>query len=78
MNDFEIVEAAACRLSATRVKAAAQEKALQIAVSKFLSLQPGSARDLAKRLGFTVQYICDIRHGRRTISDRFLARLRGL
>ena len=54
------------------------EVALQVAVAEFLSEQHGSARDLAKRMGISVQYVCDLRHGRRKVSAAVLGKLVGM
>jgi hypothetical protein len=60
------------------VKAERLERELQDAVSAYLFEQPTELRDLAKQLGITPAYLCDIRYKRRKISDQFLERLRAL
>jgi transcriptional regulator with XRE-family HTH domain len=67
------------RLFSARHEVDILELRLQKAVAAYLDdLGHGSMRDMAKRMGFTVQYLCDIRHGRRKVSEAFLERLRGL
>jgi transcriptional regulator with XRE-family HTH domain len=51
------------------------EIALQAAVAQALSEEHGSGRELSRRLGISAAYLCDIRHGRRKVSDAFLERL---
>jgi transcriptional regulator with XRE-family HTH domain len=72
---IEAVQKAAAQTTAARFALEKKEQKLQQVVAGFLSAQSGSARDMAKSIGFTVQYICDIRNGRRKVSLEFLKRL---
>ncbi len=51
------------------------EGVLQQCVSAFCDQYHGSLRDMAKRMGITVQYLSDIRHGRRKVSDSVVEKL---
>lgn len=39
------------------------------------TIEPGDAKPFALTLGVSPQYLCDVRAGRRGISDRLLAKL---
>lgn len=56
----------------------AAESELLVAVHSRLNSMQCSDRELARRLGFSAGYMCDIRHCRRRISHEFLERLRRL
>jgi transcriptional regulator with XRE-family HTH domain len=62
------------QLRSARAVAGAWERDLQEKVSEFL-MQRGGTRDMARELGVSAQYICDIRHKRRKISNPFLKTL---
>jgi hypothetical protein len=59
-----------------REQVSGREDALRMAINQYLDENLGAANDLARRLKFTPTYICDIRHGRRTISPEFVERLK--
>jgi transcriptional regulator with XRE-family HTH domain len=54
------------------------EVGLLTAVQEYLDGSGFGIRELSRRLGFSAQYVCDIRHGRRKISAEFLERLKRL
>lgn len=51
------------------------EGVLQQCVAAFCDQYHGSLRDMAGRMGITVQYLSDIRHGRRKVSDSVVEKL---
>lgn len=51
------------------------EMTLQKEVAEFLDWNRGSMRDMAKEMGISAQYLCDIRHGRRKVSDAVVEKL---
>jgi hypothetical protein len=54
----------------------AHERTLQNAVIRYLdTLAPGKVREIARAMGFSAAYICDVRHGRRKVSEEFVSRL---
>jgi transcriptional regulator with XRE-family HTH domain len=59
-----------------RQKVTLLERQLWVAVVAHLDSTKSGARELARRLKLSPQYICDIRHGRRKISAEFVERLR--
>jgi hypothetical protein len=72
--DKEKVKVQAKRVSDARTRLMAEERRLTLAVWRFL--QPrGSMRNTAKELGITPQYLCDIAHGRRKVSEAIVGKL---
>jgi hypothetical protein len=59
----------------THALAAECDAILQKAVAAYLDGLHGSGRALAKELGISAAYLCDIKLGRRKISVEFLAKL---
>lgn len=57
----------------TQAKAALLE-----AVQLHLKRLPGNASDLARQMGFSRSYLCDIQHGKRMVSKAFVRKLEGL
>lgn len=68
----------ATSLSALLEDVAIKEAAIQRGVADFLADNRGGVREIARRLGFSPQYICDVQHGRRKISAEFIKRLERL
>jgi hypothetical protein len=75
---IERITRAASVLNFHRAKVASLEDALQREVAAFCDTYRGSARDMAKKLGVSVAYLCDIRHGRRKVSFNVVEKLRKL
>lgn len=65
----------ASKAKAARTEAARAESALSVQMAEYIGSIHGSGRDLARDLGFSAAYVCDVRHGRRRVSDEFLRRL---
>lgn len=75
---FDTVRKAADELNWKRDAVVAAERKLQEAVSQFLMFREGSMRSLAKEVGLTAAYLCDIIHGRRKVSAEVLKKLEAL
>lgn len=65
----------AAELKAHRSRVEFAEKVLQQTVAAFCEQYHGSGRDMARKMGITVQYLSDIRHGRRKVSDSVVEKL---
>ena len=66
---FGTIPTLARDLSIHRRKARLAEAKLQRAVQAYLDKHRGSAMELSQQIGVSVQYVCDIRYGRRKVSD---------
>lgn len=75
---FDTVRKAADELNWKRDAVVAAERKLQSAVSQFLMFREGSIRSLAKEVGLTAAYLCDIIHGRRKVSAEVMKKLESL
>lgn len=64
----------AIQLQRSRRQSDALEEKLQKAIAEFLS-DRSRAAEWAREIGVTPQYLSDIRHGRRKISDAVLAKI---
>lgn len=58
-----------------RKAAATAEAELQRLVGSVIAANRNGLRDWARTMGISAQYACDIRHGRRKISDTVLKKL---
>lgn len=76
--EFSYIVRCATDLADAHKVVATKETLLWSAVCGYLDQTEAGARDLARQLGFSAQYICDIRHGRRKISEEFVKRLKKL
>ena len=65
------------RISDARVRLAAEEQQLALEIWKYLRPH-GSLRTLASRLKISPQYLCDIAHGRRKISEAVVEKVMDL
>ena len=72
------IKQAAAVLHLRKAAVASAEEGLQREVAAFCSTYNGSARDMAKAIGVSVQYLCDIRHGRRKVSSNVVEKLRNM
>ncbi len=68
----------ALALRAHRKRVALTEMDLLRATQEYLEANRGGVREIARAMGFSPQYICDVRYGRRKISDTFVERLERL
>ncbi len=68
----------ALALRAHRERVTLTEMDLLRTVQAYLDANRGGVREVARVMGFSPQYICDVRHGRRKISDTFVERLERL
>jgi hypothetical protein len=75
--DKTAIQAQAQRVKHARFRLAAEEQRLGLQIWKQLKPR-GSLRDLAKELGISAQYLCDISHGRRKISEAVVEKVMGL
>lgn len=76
--NFRKVMRAASILQAKRTAAFEAEIDLLHEVQVYLDGFYGSARQIARSMGYSAAYICDVRHGRRKISQQFVERLERL
>ena len=58
-----------------RERAAVAEMELQRLVGNVIAANPNGLRDWARQIKISAQYACDIRHGRRKVSDSVLVRV---
>ena len=65
------------RLKECRDSAAVWERQLQRLLGEHISAHENGLRDWARQMGISAQYACDIRHGRRKISDAMVAKILG-
>ena len=72
MSLEDILKAHADLLSAKQQVSMCQVN-LQSTVVNYLSSLP--VRATAQTMGVSAAYVCDVRHGNRTVSDEFVARL---
>jgi transcriptional regulator with XRE-family HTH domain len=75
---IERITKAASVLSTQKLRVENAEAVLQKEVAMFCDTYRGSARDMARKLGVSVAYLCDIRHGRRKVSFNVVEKLRKL
>ncbi len=69
------IKTASLFLRVKRRDVAAAELELQKVVADFCDSYHGSMRDMAREMEISVQYLCDIRHGRRKVSDAVVEKL---
>lgn len=77
MDNVQRVAKAAERIRLKRAELLAAEVKLQEAVVALINVKGDSLRAWAKSMGITVAYACDIRHGRRKISEAMVAKILG-
>lgn len=65
------------RLADARIRVAAEEQRLSLQIWRFLGPR-GSMRDVAKQLGISPQYLCDVAHQRRKVSDAVVKKVMAL
>ena len=64
-------------IRAQKETARAEEILLTFTV-QYLADNRGGVREIARRMGFSPQYICDVQHRRRKVSTEFVKRLERL
>lgn len=69
------VRAAAERLKNARTTANTHEIGLALAVSDLIEAHENGLREWARSMGISASYACDIRHGRRKISNAMVERI---
>ncbi len=77
MDHLRQVRSAASALRSRRTLAFVAEQKLQEAVAGLIGANDGGLRDWARSMGISPQYACDIRHGRRKISDAVVKKILG-
>ncbi len=74
----KVIASTADDIEKLRQDIALLERVLQNQVKSFCEDYGTSQRDLARLLGISVQYLSDICHGRRKVSDAIVKKIRGL
>ena len=69
------IKSTAAQLDVKRTEASHLEVELQGLVGQLVATHDGGLRDWARSIKISAQYACDIRHGRRKISQSVLERL---
>ena len=69
------IKQAAQKLHRLRTEAELAEDDLAFSVALMISEHKAGLRDWARSMGISAQYACDIRHGRRKISDTIVKRI---
>lgn len=69
------IRGSAATINRMRAEVATCEATLMEAVAQYIDSRDSGLREMARRMGISAQYLCDVKYRRRKISAEFLKKL---